>query len=117
MKRLRDAHARTLGVWKGLITANPSEHALTEAFMKFLEEFPDAKKRVSGPNPDATMLSLCVHRLFPSLASTAPEIVVRIITDLMGVMIANTQVCALMYVHFLPSPPTQPLSDYLKKNK
>ncbi len=92
MQRLRDAHARTLAGWKGLLTAHPAEAALAEAFVRYMDEFPDARKRVCGSKADSTMLSLALAKLFPTLAARAPEALSRIAADLLGLVIANAQV-------------------------
>jgi hypothetical protein len=90
--RLREAHKRMLAGWKGLLTSHPNEAALQEAFFRYIDEYPEATNRISGPRGEATMLSVVLPKLFPTLANIAPEVLYRIVTDIMDVVITNTQV-------------------------
>ncbi len=99
VQRLREAHDRMLANWKGLLIGNPNEKTLTSAFLKFMEEYPEAKRRVAGPNADSTMLSLALPRLFPTLAATAPDILERIVSDIADAVKSNTKVRVKVAAH------------------
>lgn len=92
LKRFRDAHERFLVAWQSLLSNPVPEPALVQAFGDLLDEYPEARDRICGPDAGVGMVGVAVARLFPKLSTMAPEIVPRMIHDFLGLVAGRTKV-------------------------